>query len=335
MMDLQTNVELPSKIPLISYQKHLMLFGSCFADHIGSLLTDYKFYCDVNPFGTLYNPASIEQAIRLLQTREEWAAADLLRHPSGFSYSLMHHSCFSHRDEQCCLSQINERFRKARTGLSELDVLLLTWGTAWVYRYKKTGGIVGNCHKLPSADFERCCLRVDDVVESYVALMEDLLAVNPRLKVLICVSPIRHLKETAHGNQLSKAVLLLAVEQLQQLFPQSIIYFPSYELMIDELRDYRFYAEDMVHPSSLAVKYIWSCFVKTFCSDSTLQQMQQWEKIAKALNHRPFDVQASSYYLFLEQLIIKIETFALENPMVNVEKEIELCRTQLRLFQKK
>ncbi len=165
---------------------------------------------------------------------------------------------------------------------------MLTFGTAYVYEQKETGKVVANCHKLPENNFNRRLLLADEIVDEYTSLIISLAARNPNLKILFTVSPIRHIRDGMHANQLSKSTLLLAIDRLQQLFPQHVFYFPSYEIVLDELRDYRFYADDMLHPSPLAVRYLWGRFSETFFSADTKQIMAEIEDIRRDLAHKPF-----------------------------------------------
>lgn len=327
-MDFRTKVELPLGQVSIGHADRIMLWGSCFAENIGKRLTDNKFSCDVNPFGVLYNPLSIAEALYELQEGKLYTAGQLMEH-QGTWFSLMHHSAFSSRSQEDCLSRINKRLQEGSVRLQEMDWLLFTWGTSRVYIWKEDGRIVGNCHKLPDRCFTRRLLSVEEIVSTYLKLLEALHRQNPRLKVLFTVSPIRHAKDGMHGNQLNKAVLLLAVEELCTRLPYCH-YFPSYEILMDELRDYRFYADDMLHPSPVAVDYIWECFCETYFSAATRKIMQDWEKIRKGLEHRPFDSQADAYQRFLSQILLKIEVLKEKFPYLDVQNEIELCQARLK-----
>lgn len=327
-MEFRTKVELPVGTDEIRHTDRLMLWGSCFAESIGKLLSDNKFACDINPFGVLYNPLSIAEAIEETVAQKVYTEADV-RFDRGMWYSLMHHSTFSAPDKDACIRQINEQIQQAGTHLRRTDQLLMTWGTARVYRWKEDGRIVGNCHKLPEKLFERNLLEAEEIVERYGRLLPRLKALNPDMKIIFTVSPIRHAKDGMHGNQLNKAVLLIAIEKLCRLFP-FCHYFPSYEIMMDELRDYRFYADDMLHPSPLAVKYIWECFCQTYFRSPTLQVMKEWENIQKGLAHRPFNEESEAYHTFLSQILLKIERLKEKLPYLDVQNEIMLCQTRLK-----
>jgi hypothetical protein len=242
----------------------------------------------------------------------------------------MHHSDFSFPGAEDTLLHVNSRLKKAYDELDSLQMLLFTWGTAYVYEEKSNGKIVGNCHKLPETHFIRRMLSVEEIVSEYTVVLSDLFAEHPQLKVIFTVSPIRHVRDGMHANQLSKSTLLLAINGLQTAFPGRISYFPAYELMMDELRDYRFYAEDMVHPSAVAVNYIWECFAKTCFTSEALEIMEEIEKIDKALSHKPFHPDSEQYKRFLEQIVLKIERLNEKYPYLDFQKEKEICYTRLK-----
>ena len=213
--------------------------------------------------------------------------------------------------------------------LAQTDMLIITLGTAWVYRLKEDGRVVGNCHKVPEREFQRQRLSVDEIVETFVALLDRLWALNPGARVLLTVSPVRHLKDTLHGNQLSKSTLLLAVDELCSRYPEQLHYFPAYEVVIDELRDYRFYADDMAHPSSQAVEYVWQRFVEHCTDEASHLFMAEWSKVARALEHRPFRPDSEQYRQFIRQIMLKIKELKEKFPYLEVQNEIDTCHTLL------
>lgn len=325
-MEFRTKVELPIGQCTIDHSSRLMLWGSCFAESIGKYLCDNKFTCDTNPFGVLYNPLSISKAINLLTDKDTYSD---LRFGNGKWYSLMHHSTFSSAEKEECLARINKRFKAGKENLRNANWLILTWGTAWVYEWKETGEIVGNCHKLPDKLFQRRLLDVTEIVENYRQLFSKVRQQNPQIHVLFTVSPIRHAKDGFHGNQVSKSILLLAIEKLCTEY-SFCHYFPSYEIMIDELRDYRFYADDMLHPSDLAVSYIWECFCQCCFGKETLSLMKEWNEIKKGLEHKPFHPESETYRRFLSQILLKIESVKEKFPYLDVQNEISLCQMRLK-----
>ena len=324
-MEFRTLVELPKKELTISYSDQILLLGSCFAENIGNLLVKNKFNCEVNPFGVLYNPLSIGNALQCLDDKKTFSEKDLFEY-KGLYHSFMHHGSFSASSADECLNNINNRMQSATAQFPKLNYLLITFGTAYVYEYKQTGMVVANCHKLPDSAFTRRLLSVEQIVDTYVSLITDLLKKNADVRILFSVSPIRHVKDGMHRNQLSKATLLLAIDQLKEAFPRNVFYFPSYELVMDELRDYRFYADDMLHPSSVAVNYLWEAFDSCYFSRETRQIMKEWGRISKALQHKPFHPESEQYKSFLIQIVLKIKQLKEKCPFLDVEKELELCR---------
>ena len=312
-MQLTTSVELPKNLPSINHKDHLLLMGSCFAEHIGKKLTDSYFKVDVNPFGILYNPLSVAKAITQLINKKQYNAEELFCHDDCW-HSPMHHGCFSHPQPEVTLQNINERLEKGHHNLLQANWLLITFGTAYVYTQKESGDVVSNCHKLPEHIFDRSRLSVSDIVNKYTAIIEQLHIVNPNLKILFTVSPIRHIRDGMHANQLSKATLLLAIDQLCQLYPKICYYFPSYEIMIDELRDYRFYADDFVHPSTLSITYIWRQFSTLFFSVETKKIIEECEIIRKSLQHRPLHPESEEHKSFLNKIALKIEQLKRKYP---------------------
>ncbi|EJX00080.1 GSCFA family protein [gut metagenome] len=302
--------------------------GSCFAENMGNFLREGKFQVDMNPFGILYNPLSIGAAWKEIRNGKVYEESDLFFY-KGLWHSSMHHSIFSAESPRLVLQRINDRLQQACERVQRLDWLMLTFGTAYVYEQKDTGRVVANCHKLPEELFTRRLLSVDEIVDEYQELIADLTVICPQARLLFTVSPIRHQRDGMHANQLSKATLLLAIDRLQQLFPGRVWYFPSYEIVLDELRDYRFFAEDMVHPSPLAVRYLWQRFSATCFPAETLRILEAVEDIRRDLEHRPFHPHSEVYHRFLGQIVLKIERLIGKYPYLDFQKEIELCHIRL------
>jgi hypothetical protein len=198
-----------------------------------------------------------------------------------------------------------------------------------VYSWKETGQIVNNCHKLSGSLFERKRLSVSEIVEEWSVLISALLSVRPEMNFLFTVSPIRHWKDGAHESQLSKSILLLAVDELQRLFPTHVFYFPSYELVLDELRDYRFYAEDMIHPNDTAIAYCWGRFSETYFDDPTLEIITRWKSLSRAIAHRPFRVESDEHQFFLKKTLEKLCQFANDYPYLNCDMEIDQIKNNI------
>lgn len=328
IMELYTRIDIPKAPFLFSCRERMLLLGSCFAENMGTRLAENRFNVDINPFGTLYNPASIAAAVRLLLHPQRFTAGDLFCN-EGVYHSFTHHSRFSSTSEKECLENINGRLTASAEAFRRTGYLVVTWGTAYVYRLKNTGEVVANCHKLPEKMFERSMLTVADIVAEWKELLLSVWEQNPELKVLLTVSPIRHWKDGAHGNQLSKATLLLAADELQKEYPERVAYFPAYEIMMDELRDYRFYATDMLHPSELAVDYIWQRFTENYLSEETKGVLKEWAEIQKAINHRPFQPESEAYRRFMSQTLLKMERVNEKFPFFDMTKEMEIIKSKL------
>lgn len=264
------------------------MVGSCFSDEIGAQMKQRNLHVTCNPFGTLYNPLSIVNALQMKEVPE------LVEH-EGLWHSMAHHGSFSRASREEAEQAVRESVETMQQALAEATVVIVTFGTAWVYEMKSESQkskvercVVGNCHKMPAEWFTRRRLTVEEIVAAWRPILER----YPDKHWLFTVSPIRHIKDGLHENQLSKATLLLALEELRTQ-NSDVSYFPSYEIMLDELRDYRFYADDLVHPSSLAVNYIWERFVDCFCTNPTKNELNIQYKRWQFAHHRPLHPELS------------------------------------------
>lgn len=295
----RTIVEPKASSATIGHNEPIFLIGSCFADSVGERLQLGLIPCYSNPYGTAYNPTSVcQQLLRIINN--EACTADELIYNSGLWHSKYAHSKQSEVDCDTVKHNIDEATRRARQVLSEAQLLIVTFGTAWTYKLIATGETVANCHKLPASNFERTMLTVDEIVTQWTDAIDKLRAYNPKLRIIFTVSPIRHLKDSAHGNQLSKATLLLAIDKL--VATSQAEYFPAYEIMMDDLRDYRFYADDMTHPSDAAVGYIFDRFCDTFFNERARSYIAEASKLSMAVGHRPMKID-DRYKLFVDKTI--------------------------------
>jgi len=284
-MKLQTIVDIKPSEWKIGYEDKILLLGSCFSDEIGAQMQQRYMQVTCNPFGTLYNPLSIAQAINLQIFNSSNCKLPLVEH-DGLWHSMAHHGSFSRPTKEEAEEAVNESIVAMQKALNEATVVIVTFGTAWVY--EMNGDVVGNCHKLPEKLFTRRRLSVEEIVAAWRPILEQ----YKDKHWIFTVSPIRHIKDGLHENQLSKATLMMAVEELGNTEnrvqnTERITYFPSYEILLDELRDYRFYADDLVHPSSMAVSYIWERFVDTFCTNQTKNELVLHHKRWKHEHHIP------------------------------------------------
>jgi len=328
-MKFQTEVEIPEFPWRLGYRDKITLMGSCFAESIGEKLEQNKYSADVNPFGILYNPFSIADALQKMLGSRAFSASDLVFY-DGLWHSFSHHGKFSAINRDDVLSAINGRLVSSREFLKSAGFLFLTFGTAWVYRLSETGQVVSNCHKIPAAKFTRSRLKVEEIAEMYVPLMEKLWSGNPGLKIIFTVSPIRHWKDGAIENQASKATLILAIQNLLEKFGTGRCgYFPSYEIVMDELRDYRFYADDMLHLSPVAVARIWEKFEESLIDAVSVKISNEIEKIRKACEHRPINPETGGYNDFLRKMSGKVNKLSDEYPYLDLSSEKKYFEDQL------
>jgi hypothetical protein len=320
-MSFFTEINIPEFSWKMDYSKSMMFLGSCFSENMGQKMIDLKYQVDMNPFGILYNPESIANSLKIVLEKRIFTADDLFN-DQGLWNSFYHHSRFSDVNKEFALEKINNRIAQSHEFLKTLDFMVITFGSSWVYQLKKTGQIVSNCHKINASEFKRFRLEVLEVTELYHELLSKIWKLNPQLKIIFTVSPIRHWKDGAVGNQVSKATLLLAIDHLKHDFEgRGLSYFPSYELMMDELRDYRFYAEDMIHLSSVAIDYIFDRFSKFIISKESSQISNKVLKIRKAMLHRPVNVESVEYEKFLRLTLDEINQLNSNFPTLDFTEE--------------
>lgn len=285
-------------------------------------MTERKISADINPFGIVYNPVSVAATLERLVEGREWREEELIRH-GGLWHSFSHHGDFSGESAAEALSRINSRLLFSSQYLRKADFLVVTLGTARVYELKSTGAVVANCHKIPAGQFRHFHLEVPVIAGTLQRALEKVWEVNPGIHVILTVSPVRHLSDGAVENQLSKARLLVAVHTLAEACgEQKCTYFPAYEIVMDELRDYRFYAPDMVHLSQTAVDYIWEKFSGWLFEKADLELMRQAEEIVRAVNHRPFRKQSPEFRAFLTGSLHKTRDLAKRFPYLDFSAEI-------------
>lgn len=326
-MEFRKQVDIPKWELEINHQSKLFLLGSCFIENVGQYLVDNKFDAHINPFGVLYNPKSIAESIRILIGETVFTESDVI-FDKGLYHSFNYHGSYSNVDLSSLLITINESRKIASDKIKSVDFLIVTFGTSFVYEYNETQKVVSNCHKIDAKEFRRFRLNEDEIVSDWLLILSELVALNPNIKILFTVSPIRHWKDGAHGNQLSKATLLMAIDRLIAEC-SNCYYFPSYEIMIDELRDYRFYADDMIHPSSLAIEYIWQRFSDSYFSDATQNIVKKWNNLLRSINHRPFNEQTDEHKHFIRQTLLKLEDFQNKYPYFDCSWEMNLMRAKL------
>ena len=301
MMPLMTPVVLPKQAPRIVPSTRFLLVGSCFATHIGGQLQRSGLQVEVNPFGVVYNPESIALALEAMLD-ERLPDGCFFEGRDNMWHSWLHASEFSAPDEATCRKRVGERFTEACGKLRQADVICFTFGTNRVYEH--AGRVVGNCHKEPASQFVERSLTIQEIVERWHTLLERIRTVNPTAEIIFTVSPYRYAKYGMVENQRAKATLLLAIEELTREM-ERVHYFPAYEILLDELRDYRFYASDMLHPSEVAVNYIWQRFTSWAFTPEALKFAQEWERTERDLAHRPLNPDSDAHKAFLEKVMAR------------------------------
>ncbi|PKP26843.1 MAG: GSCFA domain-containing protein [Bacteroidetes bacterium HGW-Bacteroidetes-2] len=307
-MELTTKIPIPKSNHPIDYNSRIISFGSCFTENMGEKLDYFKFQTTTNPFGILFHPLAIEKLISFALSEKQFTEEDIFFHMERW-HCFDVHSELSHVNKEEFLKQLNSALLETKKALLEATHCIITLGTAWAYRHKVISEIVANCHKVPQKEFEKGLLSIEEMETSLENSIAILRKVNPNITFIFTISPVRHLKDGFVENQRSKANLIAALHGFILKSPTLEgwgAYFPSYEILMDELRDYRFYAEDMLHPSAVAINYIWQRFVETWVSKEVFSTMKEVENIQKDLRHRPFHKKSKAHLAFLFQLDEKI-----------------------------
>lgn len=304
-------MQFTTKVPVtayhypINYQSSIVAVGSCFAENMAEKLEYFKFQNTVNPFGIIFNPVSIERLLKRAVQQQFFTKEDIFFH-NDLWHCYEVHSELSHANSEVFLDNLNQTLQVFHQQIIMASHFIFTYGTSWVYRHKTTQQVVANCHKVPQSQFDKEILSVEVITKSIQNTVEVIKKVNPNSQFIFTVSPVRHIKDGFTENQLSKAHLITAIHQI--LIPKSsfLNYFPSYEIMMDELRDYRFYAQDMLHPSQTAIDYIWIQFFEHYMAKDCHPIMQEVCSIQKGLAHRPFNPETTNHQQFLNSLNEKI-----------------------------
>lgn len=302
----------------ISHRHNLLLIGSCFTEQIGTKLANHKFAVLDNPNGILFNPTSISKSIASYIDNKQYTEADLFYQNECWN-SWEHHSRFSHPDKKVCLEVINESQSKAHEFLKQANWLLITLGSAFVYELENKE-VVANCHKVPTDKFNKRLLPEDEIFADLQKMIEKAVAFNPELRIIFTISPVRHLRDGFVENNRSKATLIQALHQLVEN-NNNCFYFPAYELVIDDLRDYRFFAEDMVHPNYAATHYVWEKFIATCIDEPSQQLMKEIAIIVAAKNHKPFNPTSEQHKKFLKTNLEKVKKIQQQFGYIDFEEE--------------
>ncbi|MGM0650820.1 MAG: GSCFA domain-containing protein [Bacteroidota bacterium] len=293
--------------------------GSCFSDNIGKKTETHKFQSISNPFGVIYNPASVKTHLQEMH-RDDFNFSPHLRRGKELWFDYRFHGSFSHINKEKAAQTMTSAVKQAKNHFQQCDALFITWGTARIYRLKDNKQVVANCHKQAAGNFAREKLTTENIVADYTTLLNEIFDKLPDIQVVLTVSPVRHLKDGFVENQRSKAALLLAAEKLETRFEQ-VSYFPAYEILMDDLRDYRFYDRDLTHPSPEAVDYLWECFSETYFDDSTKKLNKELKKLHTACQHKMHFPKTTEAKQFAQTQLRLIEKLEKQHPYLNLEAE--------------
>ena len=310
-----------TKIPItkshhpVDYSSRILLLGSCFSENIGAKFEYYKFQATSNPFGIIFNPVSIEKVLSRIINQQYFTERDIFFHNERWHcYEV--HSEVSHENKDEFIQNLNKILSSTHFQISSLTHCIITYGTSWVYRLKSTNEVVANCHKVPQSQFDKEILSVEVIEKSIKSTIDLIHKINPSCKVIFTVSPVRHLKDGFVENQRSKAHLLTAIHATHNSQLTTPNYFPSYEIMMDELRDYRFYGADMLHPNEVAIDYIWERFCESNVSKECYPIMLEVDTIQKGLAHRSFNANSERHQRFLDTLFQKMKLLQEQVPVI-------------------
>lgn len=321
-MEFRTTVKTGENRSWLHHSDSVVLLGSCFSDNMGGKMHGALINALVNPMGTLYNPMSIASGVQRLIECRPMAGQELFMQ-SGVWNSYDFHSRYSLPDKQVTLDRMNQRIELGHKTLRQAQLLTITLGTAIVYRLRSTGQVVANCHKVPQHEFERKMASVPEMAQVIDGMLTALHQFNPNLRIIFTVSPIRHIADGLDVNSLSKASLRVAIQNAIVSHQEYCDYFPAYEIMLDDLRDYRFYTSDMVHPSDVAVEYIWQAFQATYLDDRSALAVARCERVHKRLQHRPMSANRETVERFNNDTASVVRNLIKEYPYLSQNPELK------------
>ena len=316
-MQFRTQIPISKTNNPIDYNSKVISLGSCFAENMAEKFDYFKFQSETNPFGIIFNPVSIETILKRVVEQEFYTEKDVFFYNERWhSYEV--HSDLSNSDRQELLETLNKALSETYKQLTEATHIIITYGTSWIYRNIESDQIVANCHKVPQKQFLKELLSVEVIQKSIQNTIEFIQTLNPNINFIFTISPVRHIKDGFTENQLSKSHLFAALHfnLKSKISNLKLEYFPSYEIMIDELRDYRFYAEDMLHPNQVAIDYIWNRFSENYIAESSISLMQEISEIQKSLRHRSFNPESEQHQKFLAKLQQKMELLEKKLPHI-------------------
>ena len=309
-MQFRTQIPISISNHPLDYNSKIVSLGSCFAENMGDKFQYFKFQNTINPFGIIFNPVSIEKIIQKAINTVLFTEKDIFFHNERW-HCFDVHSDLSNPNKEDLLASLNALIKSTNHQLAQSTHVIITYGTSWVYRNIESDSIVANCHKVPQKQFKKELLSVEGTEKSVANTIKLIHAVNPNCTIIFTVSPVRHIKDGFVENQWSKSNIISALHKTFDCQLSTINYFPSYEIMMDELRDYRFYTEDMLHPNQVAIDYIWKRFMETTISEAAFPTMEEVERIQKSLSHKPFNPNSESHLKFeakVREKITKLES---------------------------
>lgn len=318
MNTFRTTFDINESESKIDYSSRTFFIGSCFTENIGNKMQELKFPVCINPFGILYNPLSIINSIHFLAAEKIFSENELLLN-NGIWCSLHHHGRFSGTDKKKCIENINASCAAATDFIKKTDILFITFGTSYYYLHKEKNSIAANCHKFPSSHFEKKILDAETIVKEFKSLHNALLKINPEIRIVLTISPVRHINDGIVNNQLSKSILHVAVHKITGE-NKNCFYFPAYELQMDDLRDYRFYCSDMVHPGDVATAYIWEKFKETYVEKESRNILAEIEQLRAAVNHRSFHPGSAAAKEFRTAQAKKVKDFKIRFPFLDLRE---------------
>jgi len=316
-MQFRTQIPILKSNNPIDYNSKILSMGSCFAENMASKFDYFKFQNETNPFGIIFNPVSIEKLFNRVCNEDLFTEKDVFFYNERW-HSFEVHSDLSNSDRQELLESLNKAITETHKQIKEATHIIITFGTSWVYRNLESTEIAANCHKVPQKQFSKELLSVDTIQQSIQNTINLVHALNPEINFIFTVSPVRHIKDGFVENQLSKSHLFTALHSVlnTEHLKLNTEYFPSYEIMMDELRDYRFYNEDMLHPNQIAIDYIWKLFSENYISQESTAVMQEVDEIQKSLRHRSFNPESDQHQKFLAKLQQKINLLGEKLPHI-------------------
>jgi GSCFA family len=323
-MDFRTELSLKPSALKIDLKDPILTIGSCFADSIGQELIDNKFKAIVNPFGTTYHPLSIHKILKYA-AYQEYPTGNTFLVNDGIHFNYDFHSDLNGSSQSELAGRLREHIASVHYYLKTCKVLILTYGTSWIFERIDTGEAVANCHKMPGTLFTKRLAGVDEIKNSFEELYNILKSINKNITIILTVSPVRHIKDTLVLNNVSKSILRIASHLVSAENPD-VDYFPAFEIMMDDLRDYRFYKSDLIHPTDMAEEYIWGKFSSVYFDKEVIGLLEQFDEIRKALAHLPFHQSSDSHQKFLRKTLIRLEEL---KSRMNVEEEIKVLKSQL------